>query len=91
MEARVEGLIELMHGVTDKSVAVGFGVSGGDQVSISLLCPGVMICQNAMLVVACLAVRRKLARDNFALIAMCCRRGNLWSGVRTVSLSAVPW
>ncbi|KAK9820070.1 hypothetical protein WJX72_005752 [[Myrmecia] bisecta] len=31
MESRVEGLIDLLHGVTDKSVAVGFGVSGPDQ------------------------------------------------------------
>ena len=30
-EARVEGLISLLHSVTDKSVAVGFGVSGPEQ------------------------------------------------------------
>jgi hypothetical protein len=30
-ESRVEGLIELLHGVTDKPVAVGFGVSGPEQ------------------------------------------------------------
>ena len=27
MEVRVEGLVSLLHGVTDKSVCVGFGVS----------------------------------------------------------------
>ena len=27
MESRVEGLIEMIHEVTDKSVAVGFGIS----------------------------------------------------------------
>ena len=27
MESRVEGLIEMIHDVTDKSVAVGFGIS----------------------------------------------------------------
>lgn len=32
MESRVEGLIRLLHDVTDKPVAVGFGVSGPDQV-----------------------------------------------------------
>lgn len=30
-EARVEGLIQLLHSVTDKPVAVGFGVSGPEQ------------------------------------------------------------
>jgi tryptophan synthase alpha subunit len=30
-ESRVEGLIELLHSVTDKPVAVGFGVSGPEQ------------------------------------------------------------
>lgn len=30
--SRVEGLIELLHSVTDKPVAVGFGVSGPEQV-----------------------------------------------------------
>ena len=43
MESRVEGLIQSLHGITDKAVAVGFGVSGPDQVhspslpSISIL------------------------------------------------------
>jgi tryptophan synthase alpha subunit len=32
MEARVEGLISMLKGVTDKSVAVGFGVSRPEQV-----------------------------------------------------------
>ncbi len=32
METRVEGLITMLKGVTDKSVAVGFGVSRPDQV-----------------------------------------------------------
>ena len=32
MESRVEGLIQSLHGITDKAVAVGFGVSGPDQV-----------------------------------------------------------
>lgn len=31
MESRVEGLIEQLHQITDKSVAVGFGVSGPEQ------------------------------------------------------------
>ncbi|CAK0744552.1 hypothetical protein CVIRNUC_001557 [Coccomyxa viridis] len=31
MESRVEGLIQSLHGITDKAVAVGFGVSGPDQ------------------------------------------------------------
>ena len=31
MEARVEGLIKSLHVATDKSVAVGFGVSGPEQ------------------------------------------------------------
>ena len=30
-EARVEGLIQRLHSVTDKPVAVGFGVSGPEQ------------------------------------------------------------
>ncbi len=33
MESRLEGLIEQLHSVTDKSIAVGFGVSGPAQVS----------------------------------------------------------
>ena len=32
MEARVEGLISMLQGLTDKSVAVGFGVSRPEQV-----------------------------------------------------------
>lgn len=36
MEARVEGLIEQLHQITDKSVAVGFGVSGPEQVCPSI-------------------------------------------------------
>ena len=32
MESRVEGLIEMLHEVTDKSVAVGFGISAPDAV-----------------------------------------------------------
>ena len=42
MESRVEGLIQSLHGITDKAVAVGFGVSGPDQVrtpSLSVLIP----------------------------------------------------
>ncbi|CAL5219252.1 g1048 [Coccomyxa viridis] len=31
MESRVEGLIEQLHSITDKAVAVGFGVSGPEQ------------------------------------------------------------
>lgn len=31
VQARVEGLIQLLHSVTDKSVAVGFGVSRPEQ------------------------------------------------------------
>ncbi len=38
MEARVEGLISMLKGVTDKSVAVGFGVSRPEQVRCALLC-----------------------------------------------------
>ena len=30
-EARVEGLIQQLHSVTNKPVAVGFGVSGPEQ------------------------------------------------------------
>lgn len=33
MESRVEGLIEMIHDVTDKSVAVGFGISTPEAVS----------------------------------------------------------
>ena len=33
MESRVEGLIKKLHEVTDKSVAVGFGISAPDAVS----------------------------------------------------------
>ena len=32
MESRVEGLISMLHDVTDKSVAVGFGISAPDAV-----------------------------------------------------------
>ena len=32
MESRVEGLIETIHEVTDKPVAVGFGISTPDAV-----------------------------------------------------------
>ncbi|KAK9852352.1 hypothetical protein WJX84_007211, partial [Apatococcus fuscideae] len=32
MESRLEGLIAHLHSVTDKSIAVGFGVSGPSQV-----------------------------------------------------------
>lgn len=38
MESRVEGLIEMIHDVTDKSVAVGFGISSPEAVSTSLPC-----------------------------------------------------
>ena len=34
MESRVEGLIEQLHSITDKAVAVGFGVSGPEQVNL---------------------------------------------------------
>ncbi len=40
MEARVEGLIEQLHQITDKSVAVGFGVSGPEQVCLILQSAG---------------------------------------------------
>ncbi len=33
MESRVEQLVSSLHGVTDKAVCVGFGVSGPSQVS----------------------------------------------------------
>ena len=33
MESRAEGLIEMIHDVTDKSVAVGFGISSPEAVS----------------------------------------------------------
>jgi hypothetical protein len=36
-ESRVEGLIQQLHQITDKSVAVGFGVSGPEQVVLSPL------------------------------------------------------
>ena len=36
-ESRVEGLIEKLHSITDKAVAVGFGVSGPEQVLLSAL------------------------------------------------------
>lgn len=36
-ELRVEGLIEKLHSITDKAVAVGFGVSGPEQVPLSAL------------------------------------------------------
>ncbi len=36
MESRVEGLIEQLHQITDKSVAVGFGVSGPEQVCVQI-------------------------------------------------------
>ena len=32
MESRVEQLVSTLHGVTDKAVCVGFGVSGPAQV-----------------------------------------------------------
>lgn len=32
MESRLEGLLLQLHSVTDKSIAVGFGVSGPSQV-----------------------------------------------------------
>lgn len=35
MESRVEGLIDQLHSITDKAVAVGFGVSGPEQVTFS--------------------------------------------------------
>lgn len=38
MEARVEGLIDKLHGITDKAVAVGFGVSGPEQVMLQQPC-----------------------------------------------------
>ena len=34
MESRVEGLISMLHEVTDKSVAVGFGISAPDAVCL---------------------------------------------------------
>jgi hypothetical protein len=34
IEARVEGLIDKLHGITKKAVAVGFGVSGPQQVRL---------------------------------------------------------
>ncbi len=37
MESRVEGLISMLHEVTDKSVAVGFGISAPDAVCFSKL------------------------------------------------------
>ncbi len=35
MESRVEGLIEQLHSITEKAVAVGFGVSGPEQVILA--------------------------------------------------------
>lgn len=43
MESRVEGLIQQLHSITDKSVAVGFGVSGPDQARIRASQP--QLCQ----------------------------------------------
>ena len=37
MESRVEGLISMLHDVTDKSVAVGFGISAPDAVCSALM------------------------------------------------------
>ena len=33
----MEGLIDKLHGITDKAVAVGFGVSGPEQVLLQCL------------------------------------------------------
>ena len=38
MESRVGGLIEQLHSITDKAVAVGFGVSGPEQVTLMSSC-----------------------------------------------------
>jgi tryptophan synthase alpha chain len=37
MESRVEQLVKMLRGVTDKSVAVGFGVSKPEQVRRAVL------------------------------------------------------
>ena len=47
MESRVEGLISMLHEVTDKSVAVGFGISAPDAVR-----SGLNVCCTVLLVYA---------------------------------------
>lgn len=51
MESRVEGLISMLHEVTDKSVAVGFGISAPAAVcfccAVPLLYADIMSSQQA--------------------------------------------
>ena len=42
MESRVEQLVSSLHGVTDKAVCVGFGVSGPSQVNAVVHAPRCM-------------------------------------------------
>ena len=49
MEDRVEGLIELLHSVSDKAVAVGFGVSTPAQVDRARACLSQPPCAVALL------------------------------------------
>lgn len=89
MESRVEGLISQLHEITDKSVAVGFGVSGPEQVfsSLPLLCCTSSAGTCRYCTQWCEKYQGKLV---VKLLLFVCRLGRSWLGVQRESLWAVP-
>jgi len=67
METRVEGLISMLKGVTDKSVAVGFGVSRPDQVRV----PGAQGCRGGVNVLMRVPVFRASAGCRASPLGCC--------------------
>ena len=90
----MEGLIQALHGITDKAVAVGFGVSGPDQV----LSPSFSILISAMLSLnypdAHYLVHHDVGESLQIVVrpkAVLCRRDRSWPGVQRESLWEVLW
>lgn len=73
MESRVEGLISMLHEVTDKSVAVGFGISAPDAVRCVLMnCCAVLLFHAGITILSAttLAVKPTLA---VCSVHICCK------------------
>ena len=81
----MEGLIEQLHSITNKAVAVGFGVSGPEQVTLSLTrCQACWLNTDAH-------NRTKRIQPLAQSFSVACRQSKSCSGERRASLWAVLW
>ena len=73
MESRVEGLISMLHEVTDKSVAVGFGISAPDAVCCALMsCCAVLLFVAAITTLSAIILTVKPTSPAYSL-HFCCK------------------